>query len=294
MKSEDVTRIRFPVMEWTVLLTFICCTTCGGEDSQSSPQPKSDLNGQWILQSDYSDEFKGTTPDMKKWDNDVADWGAWSWEPDNAWVKDGQLHLQMQYSAHKLNGKKLFYTSGIIKSRATHIKYGYFETRIKAAQRFPGVCPAFWAYRTDEKMWTEIDFAELTETSNNVKRIDTNLHVFQHPKLFKGERSDNNDHYTERRHWDAPWDPRDDFHVYGCEWNEKQIKWYIDGKLINEAKNKYWHQQLAIVLSFGVRSPLNKTPSDQGFPALFQIDYVRVWKNATPLPQGHSDRENRK
>ncbi|MDD2601203.1 MAG: hypothetical protein PHO37_18590 [Kiritimatiellae bacterium] len=36
-----------------------------------------------------------------KWNNDVGDWGVWSWEPDNTWVKDGCLHLRMQHHTHK-------------------------------------------------------------------------------------------------------------------------------------------------------------------------------------------------
>jgi beta-glucanase (GH16 family) len=188
----------------------------------------------------------------------------------------------MQHKKHTCGNKTLFYTSGIIKSKAKPIKYGYFEARIKAAPLFPGVCPAFWVYRSENDKWTEIDFVELTEVSRNVRRIDTNLHAFQHPDLYNGERRNPGKHHCERRHWDAPWDPRNDFHVYGCEWDEKRIRWYIDGKVVNEAKNKYWDQPLDVVLSFGVRSPLNRTPSSKGFPTIFEVDYVRVWKKDTP------------
>jgi len=184
--------------------------------------------------------------------------------------------LRMQYHKHKRGTKTLFYTSGIIKSRATPIKYGYFEARIKAAQRFPGVCPAFWVYRNEKNLWTEIDFVELTEQRKNVKLIDTNTHVFKHPKL-PGSKE-----VHEHRSWQAPWDPRDDFHAYGCEWDDKEIKWYVDGKLVATRKNDYWHQPLDVVLSFGVRSPLKEMPSDKEFPTVCQVDYVRVWKKAAP------------
>ena len=65
----------------------------------------------------------------------------------------------MEYNEHEQAGKKLHYKSGIIKSRAAPIKYGYFEARIKAAPRQPGVCPAFWVYRREPEKWTEIDFS---------------------------------------------------------------------------------------------------------------------------------------
>lgn len=270
----------------SLVVLFVCfgravqCT----EHNENVPQPLSASDGQWVLQSEYSDEFNEKSLDSKKWDNDAKDWGVWSWEPENAWVEDGRFHLRMQYQEHERGGKKLFYKSGIIKSKATPIRYGYFEARIKAAPRYPGVCPAFWAYRGEKNLWTEIDFVELTQRKS-VKLIDTNTHVFLHPKLPIGKR------LRERHTWEAPWDSRDAFHVYGCEWNATDIKWYVDGKLVNTRKNEYWHQTLDVVLSFGVRHPLRSEPSDKDFPTEFQVDYVRVWKKNTPnKPEAGDDK----
>lgn len=259
----------------TGLGVFLACVGLVGEEvgpGKSSPQPTSAPGGHWILQAEYSDEFNETHLDLKKWDNDVKDWGVWSWEPGNAWIQDGNLCLRMQHHEHERDGKTLSYTSGILKSRATPIKYGYFEARIRAAPRYPGVCPAFWAYRQEKDLWTEIDFVELTERQQSVKIIDLNTHVFRHPRLANGKA------IHEARSWRSPWDPREGFHVYGCEWSDQEIKWYIDGKLVKTRTNEYWHQALDVVLSFGVRSPLKDKPSGKGFPTIFQVDYVRVWK----------------
>ena len=263
---------------WFMLLTFICFSlSCTVNGKTSNPKPRSDSQGQWELQSNYSDEFNQKQLDLTKWDNDVGDWGVWSWEPENAWVEGGSLQLRMQYHKHNRGKQTIFYTSGIIKSKEDPTKYGYFEARIKAASRFPGVCPAFWTYRQDRDEWTEIDFVELTQRPHqDVKTIDLGSHVFRTPKLSQGIQ------IHEARDKVMPWDPRDDFHVYGCQWNEKTIKWYVDGKLLATRKNDYWHQSLDVVLSFGVRHPLKKTPSDKGFPTVFQVDYIRVWKKATP------------
>lgn len=260
-----------------------------GADQTNSPTPISGPDGQWTLHSDYSDEFNQRQLNTNKWDTDGGNWGFWSWEPENVWVKSGSLHLRIQHKMRTRGEQRLSYMSGIIRSKSKPIKYGYFEARIKAAPRFPGVCPAFWLYRVDDGTWTEIDIIELTEVPGNVKRIDTNLHVFQHPKLFDGKKRQPGNHHAERRHWDAPWDPRDDFHVYGCEWDEGCIRWYIDGNLVNEAENRYWHQPLDVVLSFGLRHPLEKEPSDQGFPTVCEIDYVRVWKKEAPNKQDAGD-----
>ncbi len=275
---------KYQLVQCFTLWAVIGCVSLaiGGEKTKNL-KPMSDSDGQWTLQSDYSDEFNHPKLDLTKWDNDPRDWGVWSWEPENSWTANGNLHLRMQYKKHTRASKILFYTSGIIKSRAAPIKYGYFEARLKGAPRFPGVCPAFWVYRSYKNdSWTEIDFVELTEISHKVRRIDTNLHAFHHPKLFNGERRMPGNHHIERRHWDAPWDPREGFHVYGCEWNEHQINWYIDGKLVNQAENKYWDRPLDVVMSFGVRDPLKNKPSEEGFPTTFQVDYIRVWKMLSP------------
>lgn len=237
----------------------------------AEPLPLASQKSSWQLKPQYSDEFDGGKLDHAKWDNDVSDWGVWSWEPANAWVSNGNLNLRMDYSVHQRSRWTLHYKSGIVKSKAPPIRYGYFESRIKAAPRFPGVAPAFWAYRQDADEWTEIDFVELTQRRRDVKIVDTNVHVFRQA-AFPGTLP-----LQEERSWTAPWDPRDDFHVYGCEWDEKEIRWYVDGQQVQVRRNDYWHQALNVVVSFGVRGELKKQASAEGFPAMFEVDYVRVW-----------------
>lgn len=245
---------------------------CGQAMAEEVKPLHSQKNG-WRLAAEFSDEFDGAELDNAKWDNDVKDWGVWSWEPENAWIRDGFLNLRMEYSEHKRGWQTLYYKSGIVKSKAPPIRYGYFEARIKAASRYPGVGPAFWAYRQDAGEWTEIDFVELTQRRRDVKIVDTNVHVFKQPS-FPGTLP-----LQEERSWMAPWDPRDDFHVYGCEWDATEIRWYVDGVLIQTRRNDYWHQALDIALSLGVRADLKVTASPEGFPTAYQVDYVRVWSS---------------
>jgi beta-glucanase (GH16 family) len=255
-----------------VAIALSCGAALEAAHSQSHPLPVSDPKGSWILQSTYSDEFNDEQLDSKKWNSDVDSWSVWSWDSQNVWLKDGVLNVRMSFQEHERKGKLLSYKSGIIKTTAPPILYGYFEARIKSAAIYPGVSPAFWAYRAEESTWSEIDFVELTEDRESPKHVDTNTHVFRHPKLQRGEE------VHERRFWIAPWDPRDEFHIYGCEWTSEVIKWYVDGQLVNSRPNTYWHQALDVVLSLGVRSPLDRTPRNLGFPTSFQVDYVRVWR----------------
>lgn len=242
--------------------------------ASSNPAPLSDLQGHWILQPEFSDEFNGKSLDLTKWDNDVTDWGTWSWLPENAWLESGNLVLQMKYQEHDRKGHHLLYTSGIIKSKAQAIKYGYFETRIQAAPRFPGVSPSFWGYKQEDTIWTELDFVELTQRWKTPKQIDINTLVHRHPDFKEGQK------IIEERTLYVDWDPRDAFHVYGVEWDADKINWYIDGALVGTRKNDYWHQSLDIVMSLGEKRSLRQNPSPIGFPTTAKYDYVRVWRKA--------------
>jgi len=250
------------------------------------------VNGNWNLVGNFSDEFNSESTDNSKWDNDVKDWGTWSWEPDNAYQKNGNLHIRMAYQPHKRGKQEYFLTSGIYKSKST-ITYGYFEARIKAASVLPGTCPAFWMKGDGPgKQNCEVDFLEYRE-SNPLKYAATNLHAFV-DTLGNGKPL----WIRENRNYEMPWDPREDFHIYGCETSADSIIWYIDGKKVNATSNRYWHFPQYVMLSMGVRAPyrtfkkpLPEYPEGESnypdpvatkrdkdlFPTEMVIDYIRVW-----------------
>jgi beta-glucanase (GH16 family) len=256
--------------------------------------PLSDPKGKWVLRSDYSDEFDGNMLDVRKWNNNIESWGIWSWDPKNVAVSDGALSITMRYEPHQRQGKDLFYKSGAIRSRAEPILYGFFEARIKGAALFPGVCPAFWAFRNEHRtkgLKTELDFVEMQQGTNahNPKRLDFTSIYWEGPgadgqpipKPIQRQQSVS-----------LEWDPRDDFHVYGFLWNEKELKWYVDGKLLAEQVNEFFRQPQEIILSMGVRRPLDTTPADKGFPTTMTVDYVRVWQTGVPdRVRGHPTKQ---
>lgn len=257
------------------VFTFAILLLCSAYSlaQQASLQPLSDSTGKWLLLEQYSDEFNSNQLDTVKWNNRLKPWGLWTWRPENVYLADSVLHLVMRYQPHERKKKKLYYTSGAIKSKNPPLLYGYFEARIKAVPRYPGVCSAFWIYRRTKEMWTEIDFVELMQNRRHPRQLDFFTHVFIHP-LLEQQRP-----LRKGQHWIAPWNPSDDFHVYGCQWNERDMRWYVDGKMVAIKQNKYWHQALDLILSMGLRRPLKENPSPQGFPTETLVDYVRVWKH---------------
>ncbi|GAA5508702.1 kappa-carrageenase [Novipirellula caenicola] len=276
------------------------------------PQPFGDvLNssvGDWELMPGFSDEFNGQRIDTRKWNIDTEDWGTWSWDPENVRVEDGSLLLQMVQETHQRDKQKLDYKSGIARTHHT-ITYGYFEARIKGCARFPGASPAFWLhskgpqnrYRAKDGetvTYSEIDVVELqqsefdnkTKKHHGVHHIDCNLHTQLLRNAQKQWIRPNTNPEMCKNEFIAPWDPRDDFHVYAVENSEQWIVWYIDGKEIGRKPNLYWHLPMHVTLSLGLRYPFegykdgNRVPvyektTTDGFPTAMSVDYVRVWQN---------------
>lgn len=95
--------------------------------------------------------------------------------------------------------------------------------------------------------------------------------------------------------WRAPWHPGEDFHIDGCEVNQEDIIWYIDGAEVARKPNHYWHRPKHVALSLGLRKPFVKFHNNRNnaidpesypeaksrlsqFPVSMHVDYVRVWK----------------
>lgn len=246
------------------LLILLCI------DASHAQQPYPNKPG-WVLHRDHSDEFDGTQLDKDKWETDIPPWGTWTWSPSNVLLKDGKLVLKMTFEPHLRNGQMLYYKSGIVRSKASPRRYGYFEISARSPKRDSGVAPAFWAFKATPLAWTEIDFVELTQHHGNPRRVDFNTHVFREATRH------NKPPLREPRSWQASWHPSSNYHVYACEWDPSYLKWYVDGVLVAHRLNTYWHQSLDVVLSMGLRAPLIQHPSSVDFPAAFEIDYVRIW-----------------
>lgn len=139
------------------------------------------------------------------------------WEPDFPFIKEvrkpifGKAMPYQNITTACFIGRKEF-------------KYGYIEIKSKAAKA--PVSSAFWAM--GERL--EIDFFELYggTLNENKRHLDSHLwwSIRDWNKPVTGKPV-----YTERK--DVGFNVADDFHVWGVEWNEKGMKYYIDGKLFS-------------------------------------------------------------
>ena len=303
-------RIQFAPSLISVFLIWLVGVATAYSQTSRNVRPLSAKEGEeWRIRWDRSDDFNGEQVDWRKWNRKPENFGAWNWDNDaNIEVLDGHVRITMRRldKPVRVAGRRPTpYTSGMLKSHVTGT-YGYYEARIKGASLFPGVCPSFWLYsKIDDSIveagacrYSEIDIVELTQRGDRVpgnERIaDLNLHTI----LSKGEpgipgrawRRPNDERYraSQANEVKMSFDPREDFHTYGCKVTPEEITWYIDGKEIGQKQNQFWHRKMNVALSLGLRPPYaiytakGFVPADltdtDDFPTSMLIDYVRVWE----------------
>ena len=270
-------------MKISVVLAFILCSICSVLHAQ---KPISDLNGTWNLLTDYSDEFNSTSLDVTKWDNNINNFGVWTWDSSNVYLSNGTMHIRMVNEQNVSGGVTYYFKSGAVRQKK-EITYGYFEAKVKGCPKWPGVCPAFWMYSvaqpvTNGVKYNEIDFMEIQQRQFNIKTIDCNLHL---ERIINGAvvRTDPPTVYN------APFAPNDGFHIYGCNVTPSLITFYIDGIEVGTQVNDYFILPMRVILSMGLRPPLmryltggGREPieilNEPGFPTEMEVDYVRVWQ----------------
>lgn len=142
-------------------------------------------------------------------------------------------------------------------------RLGYFEIRSKSPNS-PGCWPSFWLCSTEA--WPpEIDIFEIF-TSDGQKTSTSTIHWGKDP----------NHPMSGFRH--ATLELNNSFQVWGCEWNEEQIKIYYNGWLVRVFPTPDdFTYELNVIINNAVQEHNNK-PREITSPNYFEVDYVKVWK----------------
>jgi beta-glucanase (GH16 family) len=258
--------------------------------SDSSPQmPGFDLV--------WADEFNTDGwPDPRNWTyergftrNSELQW----YQADNARVKNGHLIIEARRESKpntafdsgstdwRNNRRQADYTSASLTTRGLHSwRYGRFEMRAKIDVR-PGMWPAFWTVG-DNGRWPaggEIDIMEYYAST-----LLANV-AWAGDAAGRAAWDDSRKPLTELG--DASWSSR--FHVWRMDWDEREIRLYVDGTLLNatdlrETVNRDGsgvnplQQPHHIILNLAVGGTQGGDPSATTFPARFEVDYVRVYR----------------
>lgn len=304
---------------WIVLILLLtnCKVQKSVQNETFQPLSTSNSNDTWQLVNVLSDEFNGSEVDWKKWYKtaDLPNTSGWKWNnEDNANINNGIAELTMRHNANNIADGGTYFKSGILKSKAT-FKIGYVEARIKGAvinvpgpKNGWGVCPSFWLYSDfdreaadNETVYCEIDVVELQQFDwfkghqDDIKDTDHNLHLV---KKVNGKSV----WFRPKQHIDTQLskyrlddDPSRNYHVYGCEVNETEITWYVDGVKIASKPNTSWNRPMNVTASLGLRRPfvqfsnnanravdplVNPDAKKQlaGMPTTMFVDYIRVWE----------------
>jgi len=256
----------------------------------------------------WSDEFDGSAIDPKKWEHEVNCWGGGNGEQQcyvadakNSFVAGGALHLVALKDA----------PSGVIggpgndntpvtrpyssaRLRTKHLadwKYG----RMEAYAKLPwgqGLWPAFWMLPTDEIYggWAasgEIDIMETVNLMPGANHVVGTLHY--------GASWPGNVHTGTS--YDPPTNTWESFHLYAVEWEEGEMRWFVDGH--QYARQNKWNtksvafpapfdQLFHLLLNVAVGGAWPGPPNAQtNFPQEMGVDYVRVYQCAADPVKGH-------
>lgn len=266
-------------------------------NAQRNSYPVCPMGKEWNFCRDFSDEFNGTGLDRNKWMDLVPVWYGRKpslFSAANVKVADGVLQLvcdeqkpdEVTYE-NKVQGFDKFRIA-IAKSK-NRIRYGYFEARCKSMKA--NVCNAFWLYDPLDPpakylsgdFSEEIDIFEIIgkpspEYHESKDRIySTTVHRFVTPYLEGVVNHNRPPLPMQGAKQRVPFDFSSDFHVYAFLWTPAEMKWFIDGREVFNRNNDYFKRALHIVFDC---ETLWGIPDSSDLPAVFNIDYIRVWQYA--------------
>ncbi|RUO36886.1 glycosyl hydrolase family 16 [Aliidiomarina shirensis] len=186
----------------------------------------------------WSDEFDSGQIDTSKWNFEINCRGGGNQEQqcytdsaDNAYVSDGTLKI---VALPAEEGAELPYTSARLNSRNKgDFKYGRIEVRAKMP-RGQGTWPAIWMMPTDEVYggWPKSGEIDIVEAVNlGTQTAEGGVENRVHGTLHYGRDAPNNSSSGKAHTIPGGANPADDFHTYTIEWQEGEIRWYVDGYL---------------------------------------------------------------
>lgn len=194
--------------------------------------------------------------------------------PQNVKVEDGMLKITAIKESY--NGSS--YTSARILTKGKfEQKYGRIEARIKLPWG-KGLWPAFWMIgaNSDTVSWPQCGEVDIMEYLGN---NPTSVFGTVHGPGYSGSSAITKTYTLNNSRFDT------DFHVFGIEWGEDYINYYVDDVLYNQVTPKkvtgewVFNQPFYIILNVAVGGNLPGSPnSETTFPQTMLVDYVRVYQ----------------
>ena len=256
--------------------------------------PLSDPNntGNWVLNTEASDEFDGPTLNEDRWyvvgkfENGKPVYKHPDFPNKNVWIgrapsqfsgrnyrlENGKLILETRWEPDFPFSDKLDKPWGKDKTQSKFenlttacligrkfFQYGYMEIKSKAADA--EITSAFWAMGQGLELDMFEHFGDHRQP--NKLKLDNELWWSIHDWTLKGE----NSVYTE--HHILDFRVADAFHTYGVEWDENGIKYFIDGKLFTTASKEKideWAKAKGFEKGYVATKPISIWLDQETFP----------------------------
>ncbi len=273
------------------------------------PMTDPENSGGWVLNEVLSDEFNQPDIDHDKWLVQGYNDEYYIWKgrppsqfaPHNVFIEDGVLQIRTQwepdfnfarenyadgerndqYGVHE--GAPMPVTTGAVVSKKRFL-HGYMEARTKAVDA--AMTSAFWLIGHE----SELDVYEQMGSPKidaNIKEdtFFSTVHDWRPPAV----RPTSAFNYTQK----MPYRMADDFHVFGVEWGEDFLKYFIDGELIHTVYQKDVESKWVLTNPMEIWFDSEifvwlGLPHAEELPDTYEIDYIRVWqKPSDNLLQSH-------
>ncbi len=270
-------------------------------EAKTEETKKDTSEDEWVDNSDellaqgyklvWEDHFEGTELNMDDWNYEYHEPGWVNNElqeyvdsAENIYVEDGKLVIKAVKTEE--NGQ-VSYTSGRVNTQNKHdFKYGRFEARIKVPSG-QGFLPAFWMMPTNENLygqWPKCGEIDIMEVLGNATTVNHGtIHYGEPHASSQGSAALSLDDYSRK------------YHVFACEWEPSEIRWYVDGKLYHRVSEWYtkregfgettypapFDQPFYMILNLAVGGdwPGNPEPDAVfGENAELKVDFVRVFQ----------------
>ena len=274
-----------PVLAFSVL----ALTSCDSSPSSEPEETGGDIPAPDGYRLVWSDEFDGSEVNTANWthwitgnpyNNELQYYTA---RKQNSTVENGVLHIVAYKESYTGPDGSRDYTSARINT-AGKVDFRYGRVDVRAQMPIgQGIWPAIWMLPTDDAYggWPhsgEIDIME---------------YLGHEPALVHGTlhhtRADSPSHDYAGSSYQLPSGTfADDFHEFSLEWDETEMRWYVDGVQYRVARNwaTFGHdfpapfdQRFHLLLNLAVGGDWPGSPDHSTvFPQIMKVDYVRVFE----------------
>ena len=235
----------------------------------------------------FADEFRGSGVTAGRWNRchwwgpkgcTIASNNEMQWYvPQQVSQSNGTLRLTARREPTRaVDGREFAFRSGMVTTGRDSsdlqvkpkfaFRYGYIEAKLRVPKG-QGLWPALWLLPASNRSRPEIDIAEIR--GSQTRKVSMHLHTSGpggKPQSI-GE------------HWTGD-DLAVGWHLLALDWRPGLLRWVIDGKEAwRVSGDRVPSEPMYLVANLAVGGDWVGPPTaDTPFPAVFEFDYVKIWK----------------